>query len=266
MLIVKAESEKMVNHQFKNAIVRIPGPDFANGITTSELGIPDYHKMLVQHKAYIETLKNLELEVTVLPEEGEFPDAHFVEDTAVIFPEAAIVTNPGHPARQGEEQSILQVLEQFRKIHTIESPGTVDGGDVLLVDKFFYIGISARTNVAGIRQFDRIVTQYDYTCVAVPVDEGLHLKSSVNFIGNNTLLMTADFAYRSEFDSFEKIVLDEEESYSCNTLLINDVLLTPAGFPAVREKLKITGLPVIELDMSEVQKMDGGLTCLSLRF
>jgi len=255
-----------MDHLFNKAIVRVPGKNFADGLTTSTLGRPDYQKMIQQHDAYVQILIKLGLEVTVLPPEPDFPDAHFVEDTAVVFPEAAIVTRPGHPARQGEEITIRPVLEKCREIYNIEEPGTVDGGDVMLVDKIFYIGVSARTNVAGIRQFDKIVTRFGYTCVAVPVGEGLHLKSGVNYVGKNSLLMNEKFSGKSEFDGFKKIILTEEESYAGNTLLVNDTLLTPSGFLTVKGKLKKLNLPIIELNMSEVQKMDGGLTCLSLRF
>lgn len=251
---------------FQKAIVRTPCKNFAKGLTTQTLGAPDYGIMLAQHAAYTETLKTLGLEVEVLEAQEAYPDAHFVEDTAVVFPEAAVITNPGAVARKGEEVTIEKAMKAHRPIEKILAPGTVDGGDVLMVDRHFFIGLSERTNPEGAAQLGAIVAKYGYTFSTVPVAAGLHFKSSVNFVGKNTLLITEAFEGRSELDGYALIVLDPDEEYAGNTLLINDTLIMPKGYPKTRAKLEPLGLAIVELDTSETRKMDGGLTCLSLRF
>jgi len=251
---------------FKQAIVRTPGPDLGRGLTTSRLGPPSYDLILQQHDAYVQALRSLGLEVIVLPAEPRFPDGYFVEDTAVVTPHLAVITNPGAPSRKGEENTIEPVLAQFRKTFRIRPPATVDGGDVLAVENHFFIGISERTNRDGGLALGRFLEKHGHSWSAVKVKAGLHLKSRVNYLGHGTLVVTPDFAVRPEFKDLAKIVLAPREKYAANTLWVNDHLLIPAGFPGVRQKLEPLGLPLIELDMSEARKMDGGLTCLSLRF
>ena len=255
-----------MNSEFKNAITRKPDKNFDQGLTTADLGKPVYDLILEQHRSYVNTLKSLGLRVIELDPQPDYPDAHFVEDTAVVVPQVAIITNPGAASRQGEEESIAEVLEPYRKIETIQSPGTVDGGDVLMVGNHFFIGISARTNPEGAKQLGGILEKYEYTWTAIQVGAGLHFKSSVNYVGKNSILVTEDFAGHEALGAYDRIIINKEEEYAANTLWINDVLITPKGFPATRAKLDILGLEIIELDVSEVRKMDGGLTCLSLRF
>lgn len=251
---------------FTHAITRKPGDNFARGITNSNLGTPSYELIMKQHEAYIETLRSLGLEVIVLGALQDFPDAYFVEDTAVVTPNVAIVTNLGAESRKGEEATIETVLGRYRKTVHIHAPGTVDGGDVLMVGSHFFIGISERTNKDGVGQLGHILEEHGYTWTAVPVEVGLHLRSSINYVGKNTLLITEKFAGYNEFGGYDKIVLNKAEEYAGNTLLINDCLIIPKGFPNTRKKLEPMGLDIIELDVSEVRKMDGGLTCMSLRF
>ena len=251
---------------FTHAISRLPHENFAAGITTSDLGIPDYQAMLTQHTTYIQTLRQIGLDVTVLDALPNFPDAHFVEDVAVVTSDVAILTNPGAPARNGEQVPMEPILAQHRPIERINGPGTMDGGDVLQAGKHFFVGISERTNQKGAEQFGEIVSRHGYTWTAVDVAAGLHLKSSVNALSEKTLLLTPEFAARSEFASYQHILMDEDEIYAANTLRINDYLLTPRGFPKTLAKIQILGLQVIEMETSECEKMDGGLTCLSLRF
>ena len=251
---------------FTHAIVRLPGDDFARGITTSSLEKPEYHLMLAQHQAYTACLQSLGLGVTSLPPLVGFPDAYFVEDVAVVTPELAVITRPGAGMRRGEAGPIAPVLAEYRPLEWIRAPGTLDGGDVLMVGRHFFIGLSERTNQPGASQLGELLARQGCTWEAIPVGAGLHLKSSVNWVGDRTLLLTAAFASRPEFEAYERIVLDPAEAYAGNTLWINGQLLTPAGFPKTRAQLEPLGLPVIELETSEAQKMDGGLTCMSLRF
>jgi dimethylargininase len=251
---------------FTHAITRKPGKNFAQGLTTSNIGSADYKLILKQHDAYVETLKSIGLEVLVLEEQPDYPDAHFVEDTAVVTPGVAVITRPGAKARQGEEDTIAPVLTQYRKTVHIQLPGILDGGDVLMVGKHFFIGLSERTNKAGAKQLGHIVEDYGNTWETIPVKAGLHLKSSINYLGNSTLIVTKNFANKAGLKRYDKIVVDKTEAYAANTLRVNDRLLAPQGFPKTKQKLQSLGLDIIELDMSEVRKMDGGLTCWSIRF
>ena len=251
---------------FTRAIVRKPGDNFSRGITTSNLGIPHHELMMKQHEEYIKILRSLGLELIVLDALPDYPDAYFVEDTAVVTPNVAIITNPGVEDRKGEEDTIERALATYRKTIRIQVPGTVDGGDVLMIGSQFFIGISERTNKQGAEQLGCIFKEYGYTWTTVCVDAGLHLKSSVNYIGKNRLLITEKFADREEFKEYDTIIVNKTEEYAANTLLINNSLIIPKGFPNTIKKLESTGFDIIELDVSEVRKMDGGLTCMSLRF
>ncbi len=253
-------------NMFSIAITRKPGDNFSQGITTSDLGAPGFALILAQHAAYIETLRQLGLSVIELDSLADYPDAHFVEDVAVVTPEIAVITNPGATARNGEQEHIEPVLAQYRELAHIRPPGTVDGGDVLMVGKHFFIGISERTNQIGGMQLGEILKKYGNTWSAVSVGAGLHLKSSVNWVGGNNLLISPAFAHRFEFEGYAQIIVDPDEEYACNTLWINNILLTPKGFPKTKERLASLGLKIIELETSEALKMDGGLTCMSIRF
>lgn len=251
---------------FTHAITRLPGENFADGLTTANLGRPSYPLILKQHHAYRQALLSLGLDVIVLPAEPAHPDAYFVEDPAIITPKIAVITQPGAPSRQGEETTLEPFLEYYRPIVHIVPPGTVDGGDVLMIGEHFFIGLSERTNAEGASQLAAILSGAGHTSETVPVAAGLHLKSGVNYLGKNTLLVTKDLADYPAFASYEKIILDAGEESAANTLWVNDTLLMPKGFPKTHAKLAQLGMRIIELDVSEVQKMDGGLTCISLRF
>ena len=247
------------------AILRRPGPDFAAGLTTAGLGTPDPSRMLAQHAAYADALRALGLEIEVLDPLPGFPDAYFVEDVAVVVPELAVVARPGAPSRRGEAEAIVPVLARHRELARLEQPATLDGGDVLIAGRTVFIGLSARTNEAGAEQLARLLEPHGYRSQTVPVAAGLHLKSSVSWLGGETLLVNKRAADRPELRVFRRIVVDATEEAACNTLLVNGTLLTPAGFPETRRQLDETGLPVVELDLTEPRKMDGGLTCMSLR-
>ena len=251
---------------FTHAIVRRPGIDFAAGITTSDLGEPRFELMSRQHEAYVGVLESLGLRVLQLDPLPGYPDAYFVEDVAVVTPDVAVVTNPGAESRNGEKVSIEPVLARYREVVRIQAPGTVDGGDVLAIGSHWFIGVSGRTNQDGCVQLGRILERFGNTWTPVTVGGGLHLKSAVNHVGGNTLLLTGALAADEAFSGYDRILVEDGEAYAANTLLVNDHLIIPSGFPETRGRLEATGLPVIELDMSEAQKMDGGLTCLSLRF
>jgi dimethylargininase len=251
---------------FTHAITRLPGKNFAQGLTTSELGAPDYDLMLVQHRAYVRVLQSLGLHVVVLDALPDYPDAYFVEDVAVVTPELAVITRPGALARRGEEGAILAALTPHRSTVNIQAPGTLDGGDVLIAGKRVFIGISGRTNAEGAAQLGAFLEPYGYAWRGVPVGAGLHLKSGVNALSEDTLLITKEFSELDVFRSYHKIIVPSGEEYAANTMRVNNCLITPQSYPGVRQALDRLGLDVIELDVSEACKMDGGLTCMSLRF
>lgn len=252
---------------FKNALVRKPCPEIINGLTTSSLGQPDFTKALAQHQAYVETLQSCGLEVEVLEADSRFPDSVFVEDVALCTTACAIVTNPGAPSRNGEKLEIRPVLERYYgHVESIFSPGTLDAGDVMMVGKHFYIGISRRTNREGALQLKGILEHYGMSASLVPFQNMLHLKSGVSFLEHKHLLITEAFLNHPAFASFKHIQVDAGEAYAANSLWVNSKVLVPAGFPGTLARIREAGFSTITLDVSEFQKLDGGLSCLSLRF
>ena len=251
---------------FTQAICRQPGPDFASGLTTAGLGAPDLELALFQHAAYAEALRSCGLEVRVLPPLPGHPDACFVEDTAVILPEMVVETRPGALSRRGEVVMISENLPFGRKRMRIQAPGNLEGGDVLVVGKKVFVGITERTNEDGIGQLADALQPFGYSVAAVPLAEGLHLKTGVNHLGGNVLLAAPGIADHPALADHGIVLAAPGEGYPCNTLWVNGRLLTPAGFPGTQAALEALGLEIIPLEMSEFQKMDGGVTCLSLRF
>lgn len=252
---------------FKNVIVKTPGKSYVNGLTTSDLGKPKYNLLLEQHAAYVKALKMCGVEVTHLAESEEYPDSTFVEDVAVITPEFAIITNPGAKSRNGEKEEIEAVLQDFHSnFYHISSPGTLDGGDVLQVGKHFYVGISERTNHEGADQFKNIVETEGYEVTILELKEFFHLKTGIAYLGDNTIAAAGEFLNHSDFARYEKIEIPTADEYSANCIKVNDFVIIPKGFDDTKSKLEKRGLKTIELEMSEFQKHDGGLSCLSLRF
>jgi len=251
---------------FTRAITRLPGADFADGLTTVDLGRPDYATICRQHQAYCRTLGDLGVTVETLPALDGYPDAYFVEDPAIITEQVAIVTRPGAMSRRGEAQAIASAVAQHRPVARIEPPGTLEGGDVLIVGKQVYVGLSARTNRAGIEQLADILAPQGFDVTGVPVEAGLHLKSSVSLVAPNTLLVGPPLAKADAWNGLRRLLVPPDEDYAANALWINNHILMAKGFPATREQLDGLGLPIIEMEVSEARKMDGGLSCMSLRF
>jgi len=253
---------------FKNAIVRRPGHSLVNGITSApELGKPDYGLAIKQHDAYIEALKSCGVEVTVLQADERFPDSCFVEDVAVCTKKFAVITNPGASSRKGEEKEIIEVIKKFyNNLEYIKKPGTLEGGDVMMVKDHFYIGLSKRTNREGAKQLIKTLEKYRMSGSIVEMSKMLHLKSGLAYLEDNIFLVSGEFINMLEFEGFNKIIIDEDETYSANCIRVNDYVLVPAGYPKTKEKIKAAGFKVIIVDTSEYKKVNGGLSCLSLRF
>jgi dimethylargininase len=252
---------------FKNAIVRKPGKSLINGITSANLGKPDYDKAVEQHNNYVNALKECGLEVRVLEADENFPDSTFVEDTALLTPRCAIITNPGAPSRKGETAEMKKIIrEYYDDIFEIESPGTVEAGDIMMVSDHYYIGLSGRTNIEGAKKVINILNENGMSGSVVKLHKVLHLKTAVAYLENNNLMACGEFINNSEFKKFNIIEVPEYESYAANSIWVNDNVLIPEGYPETKQKIIDAGYSIIEIDVSEFKKLDGGLSCLSLRF
>jgi len=251
---------------FARAIVRDVPETITAGITTAGFGKPDAGKARVQHRSYVAELRDCGLEVTVLEADDRYPDSVFVEDTAVVTDRCAIVTNPGAAERKGEIHGIEKTLAGlYGDLERIIDPGTVDGGDVLQVGDHFFVGLSKRTNREGAEQLSTILQGYDFGVSLVGLRRFLHLKTGVAHLGGDDLVVTGELVEKDEFRGFEKIALPPEEEYGANCIRVNDRVLVAAGYEVAKRGISERGYEVTELEMSEFRKLDGGLSCLSLR-
>lgn len=253
---------------YTHMIVRTPSKSMIKGLRRDFTGEPDYELALKQHQAYIDALESLGMVVDVLPPLEEYPDACFVEDVAVVTEKMAIVTNPGAESRNGEKEHIVEALKKYYpedKIHYI-TEGFVEGGDIVRVDDHFYLGDTERSNEAGRKQFIEIVKQYGFTGSVEPTTSGLHIGCDMMYIKNNNLVITGDLLNNPVFDKYNKVIASEEEAYAANVAWINGTVLMAQGYPKLEKQIKDLGYDVIAIDNSEFKKIDGSITCLSLRF
>lgn len=255
---------------FTKAIVRQPASNFSDGVTRFDMGRPTFELTIAQHQAYCKALETCGLALTHLPADTAYPDSTFVEDVAVITEHGAILTRPGTESRAGEVAGMLPTLATFfTEMAHITAPGTLDGGDICEAGTHILIGISHRTNQAGADQLASWLAKNGYTSATIDVREVqsiLHLKSGISYIGDNRMVVIDELAQHPELRRFELIRTIAAEDYAANCIRVNDYVLIAAGFPVFESSLKELGYTVIALDMSEYQKMDGGLSCLSLRF
>jgi dimethylargininase len=252
---------------FNNAIVRLPSRSLINGLSTAGLGKPVYTLALEQHLKYTESLRKTGLTVRILPAEESFPDSTFMEDVALCTPEFAVVTRPGAVSRRGETDGMKKILEEYYpSVEEIVFPGTLEAGDVMMAGRHFFIGISSRTNIAGADQLIGLLEKYNMTGSKVPLKKMLHLKSGVSYLENNIMLAAGEFRNEKTFDQFTIIEVGDDECYAANSLWINGKVIIADGYPKTRSKIEKAGFETITLDVSEFRKVDGGLSCLSLRF
>jgi dimethylargininase len=256
--------------RFGHALVRPPADSFASGLTAAGLGAPVLAVARAQHAAYCAALRNCGLEVAVLPADAAFPDGCFVEDTAVLLPEGAILTRPGAPTREGEVEGVRGPLAAaFPALARIVAPGTVDGGDVCHAGRVVFIGLSPRTNAEGAAQLAHWLQGLGYAPRVVSIHGHarlLHLKSGLTWLGEGRVLLVEALAQHEAFADCERHVVAPGEDYAANAVRIGDHVLLPAGFPRTAERLAALGLAPLALAMDEFRKMDGGLSCLSLRW
>lgn len=253
---------------FNNVIVRRPARSLSNGITSNpQYGQPVYDNAIKQHDSYIEALKKCNVKVKVLEANEQYPDSCFVEDVAVCTNKFAMITSPGAKTRKGEENEIIEVLKgYYENLEYIKSPGTLEGGDVMMVGNHYYIGLSERTNAAGAQQLIDALEKYGIEGSVIKLKEMLHLKTGLAYLEDNVLLVAGEFIKHEAFKDYKKIVIDEEEGYSANCIRVNDYVLVPEGYPNTKKNIEAAGLKVMTVDTSEYKKVDGGLSCLSLRF
>ena len=246
-------------------MVRSPGPGFERGLSTAGLGAPDLARARQQHQDYCAALEEAGLSLIRLDPSPEHPDGPFVEDPVIVLGGAVIPTNPGAPSRRGEVEAVVAGFPEH--MERLPLPwGALDGGDVLVADGTVYIGRSERTDRVGARGLRGIVESLGYRAAEVAVPGGLHLKTGVNAIGPGVLVMTSDYTGTVAFEGFDRIVVPEEERDAANCLWVRDRIIMPLGFPRTRGRLLERGHSVVEVDMSEFRKLDGGLTCLSVRW
>jgi dimethylargininase len=252
---------------FTRAIVRTPCKALVRGLSTANLGAPHYQNALDQHADYIDALKECGLQIKILPADENLPDSTFVEDTALLTPHCAILTRPGAPSRANEIHSMLVALHEFYEmVEKIEAPGTIEAGDIMMVGDHYYIGLSERTNRAGADQMIAILERYGMQGSMLELTDVLHLKTGLGYLENNNLLASGEFLHKPEFQQFKLLQVDQDEAYAANSVWVNDTVLTPIGFPKTRAMIESAGYKVRPVDVSEFQKLDGGLSCLSLRF
>jgi len=255
---------------FHYAIVRPPGANFAGGLTKVDLGKPDYELARGQHEQYCRALEQCGLVVERLEADLLYPDGTFVEDVAVLAAGCAVLTRPGAPSRRGETAAMRPVLARhFGALHEITAPGLLDGGDICQAGDHFFIGLSERTNEEGARQLAGLLESAGYTTSCVDIrgmPELLHLKSGIAYLGHDRLALVPALAGRAVFHGYEIVRTPDDEQYAANCVRVNDYLLLAAGYPRFQAMLADLGYRLLILDVSEYRKMDGGLSCLSLRY
>ena len=256
--------------RFTRALLRTPGENYATGITSAAEGPPLLATALEQHASYAAALSACGLMLTILPADLRHPDGTFVEDVAIVTPAAAIVMRPGAASRAGETAAIAATLGRcYDSVAHITAPGTVDGGDVCETDSGFLIGVTARTNEAGARQLAGLLGDLGHAATVLDVRgcQGLlHLKTGISYLGDGRLAVAAGLPPLAAFEAYEQVAVAAQESYAANCVRVNDRVLVAAGYPRFTDTLARLGYDPLPLAMSEFRKMDGGLSCLSLRF
>lgn len=254
---------------YDKAITRPPCGNFANGLTHGLLGKPDFDLAVRQHQQYVNTLRRCGVDVIVLRPDNDYPDSCFTEDEAIVTDRMAVIPSFCRPSRQGEEVRLRPIIEVFYsgRIEEIKAPGTLEGGDICRAENHFFIGISSRTNEEGARQFAEIASKYGFTSDFCDIRgiEILHLTTGMCYIGDNTVVCCPAFKKLKALSSFKLIVTSQEEAYAANCVRINDKVIIPEGFPKLQRKLTKAGFDVVTTPMSEIEKQDGGLSCLSIR-
>ncbi|HSP92004.1 MAG TPA: arginine deiminase family protein [Vicinamibacterales bacterium] len=226
----------------------------------------DVARARMQHRAYEEALARAGCRVESLPALDELPDSVFVEDVAVVLDDIAIITRPGAESRRPEAAHIAPVLAQHRRVTFIKAPGTLDGGDVLRLGRRIFVGRSGRSDESGVEQLRAVVWPYGYTVTAVPVSGCLHLKSAITEAAPGVVLVNPAWVDAAAFGDVRVIEIDPDEPYAANGLMAGGRLIYPVSFPRTRQRLEAAGIAIEPVDVSELQKAEGAVTCCSLVF
>ena len=249
------------------AITRKPSPAITQcELTYVDRAPIDFKAALLEHDRYELLLKELGLTVQSLPALNDSPDCVFVEDPAVVFDEFALINRMGTPAREHETSSLVSVLSAYRELKYLQGSATLEGGDVLKNGKTIYVGLSPRTNAAGIEQLAALAKPFGYEVIPVTLQKCLHLKTACTFLNEHTLLANPDWVDLSSFKKTAFLTVDPREPFSANTLSIDGKTVHSAGFSHLPKILEKAGFSSIQLDISELAKAEAGLTCLSLIF
>ena len=257
-----------LSYEFTHAITRLPAPSIVNGLRAEDLGNPDHDQMLKDHAQYVMTLKEAGASVTELAALDAYPDSVFVEDVALCLPEVAILMRPGAPSRLGEVSEMAPVLRDvYDPVLEIEGPGFIEGGDILVTAKEILVGLSSRTDNAGVAELAEIVSQWSYQLRQVVTPPGvLHFKTDCSLLDAETILSTKRLDATGCFANYRVVHTCDGEEAAANTIRFNQLVLMPAGFPRTRDLLLNAGYEVREINNSECARLDGGMSCLSLRF
>ncbi|MBM3178804.1 MAG: dimethylargininase [Chloroflexi bacterium] len=233
-------------------------------ITNIDRAPIDVNAARAEHHEYVKALTQLGCQVIELPEERDLPDSVFVEDAAFILPEVAVITRPGADSRKPETESIVRVLSPYRSLVHVTEPATVDGGDVLVLGRNIYIGISTRSNEASVRQIQELLDKYDYKVTGVEMHDCLHLKTAVTKVDEKTLLINPKWVDTVHFKDFDWIEVDPSEPFAANCLPIGGAIIFPAVFPKTQKRLEQLGFKIVTVDVAELAKAEGAVTCCSL--
>lgn len=252
---------------FNSALVRVPGKSVIHGLRAQAGPAPTHDSVLSEHEAYVSALRSAGVRVQVLPALEQFPDSIFVEDPALVFSEAAVLLRPGAQSRLGEAQELSATLaDRFPRVLRL-AEGFADGGDILVTPHCVLIGLSARTDEAGAKSLQDMLASIGRESRIVNTPPGtLHLKSDCSLLDEETVLVTDGLAGSGIFEGFKRLVVPPEERGAANALRINDRVLVGAGFPRTEEMISNHGLPVVPLKVSEIARIDAGLSCMSLRW
>lgn len=255
------------SYEFTRAITRRPAASIVDGLRAEDIGTPDLEQMLKDHAHYVATLKRTGAEVIELPPLDDFPDAVFVEDTALCLPQGAILMRPGAPSRMGEVAQMEPTLRQiYGDVRRIEGPGHIEGGDILVTAREVLVGRSDRTDAEGVSQLRGIVSDWGHSLREVFTPPGvLHFKTDCSLLDGETILSTKRLEASGCFEGYRVLNTAEGEEAAANTIRFNQLVLMPAGFPKTAAMLDKAGFEVVEINNSECAKLDGGMSCLSLR-
>lgn len=254
--------------EFSRAITRRPAASITRGLRAEDIGTPDLDQMLKDHAHYVATLKQTGAEVIELPPLAEFPDAVFVEDTALCLPQGAVLMRPGAPSRMGEVAEMAPALRAvYDDVREIDGPGHIEGGDILVTGREILVGRSARTDAEGVSSLAGIVAEWGHRLREVFTPPGvLHFKTDCSLLDGETILSTRRLDASGCFEGYRVLHVADGEEAAANSIRFNQLVLCPAGFPRTAETLSNAGYEIVEINNSECAKLDGGMSCLSLRF